>query len=189
MFFFIPMDEFMRSNVEVELDNFNTFDNKVFVVWNWNILPPDLPSISTTNSTAAAADDVDHQGIDDVNDQEGVLFKCIGSAKEEQYQKHLAEVNRLHSQGLPIEVRVLHEALNRYDSRAIAVQVFLDSQWNRIGYLVREVLDSVHQAMHEDKIVSVKLDWTNLYCTGGLLVGISGTLRTGSINLCRLSNN
>ncbi len=155
--FFIPIDEFMRSNVQLEL---NTFDNKVFVVWNWNILLPDIsPSMSTTNSTAAAAD-VDHQGIDDVNDQEGVVFKCIGSAKEEQYQKHLAEVNRLRSQGIPIEVRVLHEASNRYDSRAIAVQVFLDSKWNRIGYLVREVLESVHRAMHEDKIVSVKLDWT-----------------------------
>ena len=45
--------------------------------------------MSTTNSTAAA-DDVDHQGIDDVNDQEGVVFR---SAKEELYQKHLAEVN------------------------------------------------------------------------------------------------
>ena len=33
--FFIPMDEFMRSNVELEL---NTFDNEVFVLWNWNIL-------------------------------------------------------------------------------------------------------------------------------------------------------
>ena len=83
----IPMDEFMRSNVELELDNFNTFDNKVFVVWNCNLLPPDIPpSMSTTNSTAAA-NDVDHQGIDDVNDQEGVVFKCIGSAKEEQYQR------------------------------------------------------------------------------------------------------
>ena len=62
--FFIPIDEFMRSNVELEL---NTFDNKVFV-WNWNILPPDVPSMSTTNSTAAA---------DDVNDQECVVFKGI----------------------------------------------------------------------------------------------------------------
>ncbi len=44
--------------------------NEVFVVWN--ILPPDIPSMSTTNSTAAAAD-VDHL-IDDVNDQEGVCF-------------------------------------------------------------------------------------------------------------------
>ncbi len=62
------------------------------------------------------------------------VFKCIGSAKEEQYQKHLAEVNRLrlHSQSIPIEVRVLHEASNRYDTRAIAVQVFLGSKWNRI---------------------------------------------------------
>ncbi len=67
----------MRSNVELELDNFNTFDNKVFVVWNWNLLPPDIPpSMSTTNSTAAA-DDVDHQGIDDVNDQEGVVFRTV----------------------------------------------------------------------------------------------------------------
>ena len=64
----------MRSNVELEL---NTFDNKVFVVWNWNLLPPDIPpSMSTTNSTAAA-DDVDHQGIDDVNDQEGVVFRTV----------------------------------------------------------------------------------------------------------------
>ncbi len=66
-------------------------------------------------------------------------------------------MNRLHSQGLPIEVRVLHEASNENDSRAIAVQVFLDSKWNRIGYLVREVLESVHRAMHEDKIISAKL--------------------------------
>ena len=67
----------MRSNVELELDNFNTFDNKVFVVWNWNLLPPDIPpSMSTTNSTAAA-DDVDHQDIDDVNDHEfSTGFQC-----------------------------------------------------------------------------------------------------------------
>ncbi len=43
--------------------------------------------------------------------------------------------------GIPLEVRVLHEASNRYDS---AVQVFLDysKKWNRIGYLVREVVST-----------------------------------------------
>ena len=49
---------------------------------------------------------------------------------------------------------------NRYDSKAIA---FLckndDSGWVGIGYVVREVLDEVHDAIYKKKILNVSFDW------------------------------
>ena len=46
---------------------------------------------------------------------------------------------------------------NQYDSSAIAIEGFVDHSWERVGYLVREVLENVHTAQQDNKIVLVEL--------------------------------
>ena len=58
-----------------------------------------------------------------------------------------------------VEVHLRPEPDNQWDSRAICFECLLEGRWRRIGYVVREVLDDVHTAILENKIVSVKFSW------------------------------
>lgn len=42
---------------------------------------------------------------------------------------------------------------------AIAFTCFIDGKWERIGYIVREALDDVHEAISTNSIHNVKLGW------------------------------
>ncbi len=53
------------------------------------------------------------------------------------------------------------EPFNQYDSSAIAIEGFVDHSWERVGYLVREVLENVHTAQQDNKIVLVELQRVN----------------------------
>ena len=56
-------------------------------------------------------------------------------------------------------VKVVPEPSNPYDSRAISFQCQLQQKWHTIGYVVREVCDSVHDALSSNSIVSVQFAW------------------------------
>ena len=46
------------------------------------------------------------------------------------------------------------------DARAIAIELLVDNEWEHVGYMVTEVLDSVHhKALNNNKITSIELDW------------------------------
>ena len=70
----------------------------------------------------------------------------------------LATVSKLLREG-DVPVRLTPEPTNEVDARAIAFQCQIDKKWKRIGYVVKEALDSVHLAMEEQKIVRVKFAW------------------------------
>ena len=57
-------------------------------------------------------------------------------------------------EGGNVPVKIEHERDNPYDSKAIAFKCQLDNKWQRIGYVVRECLDHVHEAIAGNKIVS-----------------------------------
>ena len=56
-------------------------------------------------------------------------------------------------------IRVTPEPENLFDSRAIAFVCYMDGRWHRIGYVVHEILEDVHQALARGEITSVKFSW------------------------------
>ncbi len=58
--FFIQMEEFQKSDVAQGMTSLNTFNDKIFVVWKWNFLPPDV--VSTVDSASdPPPTETDHQ--------------------------------------------------------------------------------------------------------------------------------
>ena len=48
----------------------------------------------------------------------------------------------------------------RYTGKwSIAFKCWIDNDWHRIGYVVREALDSVHDPQDSGNIIEVKLSW------------------------------
>ena len=90
-----------------------------------------------------------------------MIFKCIGAQKERHYQEVLSLANRKIKEGINIPVKIEAEPYNQYDSKAIAFMCKLDdhSDWERIGYVVQEVLDEVHDAITNKKILDVSFDY------------------------------
>ncbi len=80
------------------------------------------------------------------------------SNKEHKYQQVLAEINLKTKNKSIINTRITPEPQNCFDSRAIAVEVETD-KWERIGYLITDVLEFVHEALAKKKLVSVEMCW------------------------------
>ena len=59
-------------------------------------------------------------------------------------------------QGKNVDVRLAPEPDKAYDSKAIAFQCKIEGKWCLIGNMVREVLDMVHEAIWESKILYTK---------------------------------
>ena len=84
-----------------------------------------------------------------------IVFKCIGAARDTLSQAALrcARDRMLH--GWTVPVRMRPEPTNIADSRAIVFECELDTKWEKIGYVVSEILDEVHIAMTRNLIMSV----------------------------------
>ena len=85
-------------------------------------------------------------------------------------------------EGATVPVKIVHEHDNPYDSKAIAFMCQLDNKWQRIGYVVRECLDHVHEAIASNKIVSVMFSWVKYLvcwsrCGPGYYAGIDVTIQ------------
>ena len=84
-----------------------------------------------------------------------VCFKCIGTTKEQSYQDILAEAAQKKRAGINVEVRLSPEPHNPFDANLIAFEILVNAEWKRVGYMVSEVLNAVHQALHNKEIVLV----------------------------------
>ena len=87
-----------------------------------------------------------------------IPFKCIGHLKEKRYQELLAIASRKLKQGESVPVKLQKEPKNQYDAQAIAFMCKAEHNWERIGYMVKEALPDVHQAMDANKIINVYFD-------------------------------
>ena len=81
-----------------------------------------------------------------------VTFKCIGSVHDVTRQEILSDVSQDLRQRHIVEVRVYSEQENPYDSKAIAFQCYWKGKWQTIGYIVRECLDHVHDALQQKRL-------------------------------------
>lgn len=61
------------------------------------------------------------------------------------------------------------EPHNPYDKKAIAFVCSIDRKQHRIGYVVRECLDSVHDALCNGKVISTEFSWCKFRSFNGHL--------------------
>jgi len=88
-----------------------------------------------------------------------VTFKCIGTQHDMHAQNILSKVSQLIESGQQVPVNLYKEPDNPYDAKAVAFKCWVDDEWHRIGYVVREALDDVHHAMETSSIIDVKFTW------------------------------
>ena len=107
-----------------------------------------------------------------------VTFKCIGCTKENAYQEMLKRIAQMQHRGEDVPCKIQPEPENPIDSEAIAFKCKLDDQWHTIGYVVKEVLKEVHEALAQNKVTNVSIDWVKFviyWKTPGWFAGIKIT--------------
>ena len=76
-----------------------------------------------------------------------VAFKCIGVKRDDAYQDVLLLASELMNKGERVPVKLVPEPTNPFDCRAITFQCQTQGKWNIFGYVVKEICESVHDAM------------------------------------------
>ena len=149
-------------------------ENQVFVIWKWKWYDPDsgCNSEDETRSVSYDAecensseettpghtfDDGGNMGIPYIT--HSVVFKCIGVTRDPKLQEILSLVSRQLKDEKEVEVQLKPEPTNPVDSCAIMFVCKLNNKWHKIGYVVREALDAVHDALDKKTILAVKFDW------------------------------
>ena len=72
----------------------------------------------------------------------------MGTRKEEEYLDTLRHISGL-KPVQQVEVKLLPEPSNPFNSKAIAFVAVVNNKDHRIGYAVHEVLDDLYLAIHE----------------------------------------
>ena len=103
----------------------------------------------------------EHDELDEFDRERShtVTFKCIGANRDSSQQNALRVAAENIRAGLNIPVRLNPEPDKPADSNAIAFQCFVQEKWQRVGYVVREALPYVHDAMRDNVILSVEFGW------------------------------
>jgi len=116
---------------------------------------------SESNSThCTPEDDLDLEPMDYLHkEQYTVTFKCIGCTRDDDAQDSLRYASQLFDSSTVVPVNIYPEPNNPYDRRAIAFKCWINNKWTRIGYVVYESLDDVHDAMSSNQITNVGFAW------------------------------
>lgn len=147
-------------------------EDVAFIIWDWEWIHEDFDSASDTEPAMSiestpdneSEDDEDSDAVVPVNCSVNVMthtltFKCMGSTKEQRYQNILRQVSQILCTDAVVPCRITKEPGNPIDSRAIAFECNIDGKWQIIGYVVKEALEEVHQAIEAKKILEVAIDW------------------------------
>ena len=150
----------------------------IMIIWEWEWLSElateiaeEINHISETSSEGIAAlnPDIDSDVTDDGSTETSTLhtvtFKCIGTTHDLNAQEVLQKVSLLLNKGEVVSVNIYPEPDNPYDNQAIAFKCNVDGQSQRIGYIVKEALNSVHSAMATGKITQVSFAWAKYLVT------------------------
>ena len=138
--------------------------------------PSLTPSPSPTLSNSGNASCAQVTSIPEVTHI--VTFKCIGAVRNDAQQLALRETLHARKRGETIAVKIEPEPSNAWDSKAIAFKCKIGGSWQRVGYIVREALEEVHEAICNGDILWVKLAWVDFVlqwsCSGpGYYAGIN----------------
>ena len=162
----------------MDLTSAKLLSDKLFVVWNWEWIEPgdddstdessspELPEVadeadssegeSHNTSTPANAEDDETPALEPVQ-KHTVAFKCIGASRDPGCQEVLALAAKRMREGQSINVILCPEPHNKYDAKAIAFVIVENDISKRVGYVVREALDNVHEAMKKEEILKVEV--------------------------------
>lgn len=144
--FFVPKHDFSQT---INVHGLVLYDDSIFILWKWKwaeLYTPDQPleigsgydDLTSPNSTSESEDE---------NITHTIVFKCIGSNKDLKSQDILRAVSQKLEAGIVVRVKVEPEPMNPKDERALAFVCEVDGKWHRIGYVVRECRDAVHDAL------------------------------------------
>lgn len=150
--------------------------NGVLVIWKWEwVVNPEKQQDSEgcdsiqTDSNAEDETGGEEEESDDTdpsassasmpNITHAVTFKCIGAVRDKISQRTLRIVRDRMDKGYTVPVKLHPEPDNFWDPKAIAFMCNVDEKWTRIGYVVSELADEVHEAIAKNQIVSVTFAW------------------------------
>ena len=136
-------------------------DEGVYLVWKW-ICRDETPDDSRLDTESSEQGDGEMQleeADSDSNTLDTVRFKVIGATRDKMHQDALESANEAVRSGRDVYVTLQKEPQNPIDSMAIASICYVEEKWNRIGYVVREALDDVHEALSTNAVREVKLAW------------------------------
>ena len=134
----------------------------MYLVWKWDWARADTNHCTEIGANGCDIDSVDsEQDIEQIKETtlDTVRFKVIGVTRDKKYQHALERANERICSDKVVEVDIFKEPNNPIDSKAIVFKCFLEDQWHRIGYIVKEALDDVHEALSTNSIVGVKFGW------------------------------
>jgi len=131
--------------------------------WSWEDTTQDSSTQEVDSSTEELGSSDGDSQSDLTNSMpvhvHSITFKCIGTTKDDKPQKILAIASEKLYKGEAVPVRLQPEPNNPKDAKAIAFECKIESNWNRIGYVVSEALTSVHHAIDSKCITEVKFKW------------------------------
>ena len=181
-----PQIEEFANEIE-EVLNMRLYSNHVLVVWKWRC-DPLAPEEAYEEPWIIGETDDEDNGEESQTVESScsdvrlytVVFKCIGATRDQKWQSSLRAARDKQDKGETIPVRLQPEPNNIRDPKAIAFECLLEGKWARIGYIVRELLDEVHESIDKKVIVNVEFDWikymTNWTFSGpGYYAGIALT--------------
>ena len=87
-----------------------------------------------------------------------VTFKCIGCQHDLHAQEALKHVSKSLDKGEVLPVNIFPEENNPHDTRAIAFKYWIADKWQRIGYIVKEAVNAVHDAREQKLITDIILN-------------------------------
>ena len=134
----------------------------VLVVWKWESDGDvHVESEGDKQDSDSEEDGLDHNDQDTYAQEQPshtLTFKCIGTTRDTRYQEalHLVSTRKPVEQ---VQVTLQPEPDNPVDSRAIAFVTTVDNVQYTIGYVVREVLDELHEAIKLKQILDVRFAW------------------------------
>ncbi|SMN01539.1 hypothetical protein SPONN_2618 [uncultured Candidatus Thioglobus sp.] len=130
----------------------------IYVAYVWTWLSVDSGDDGDGDENQPSDDDPDS---DDGVVTHTITFKCIGANKDINYQTALQRASDIMNNGSmeAVPVRLTKEPNNPKDSMAVAFECLLEDEWKTIGYVVKEVVVEVNEAIRDHLVLSVKFAW------------------------------
>ena len=94
-----------------------------------------------------------------------VVFKCIGAVRDSDSQTTLRAARDRLADRYTVPVRMRQEPTNIMDSRAVVFERELNGKWNKVGYVVSDILEEVHAAINANKILDTRFKWMKYITT------------------------
>ncbi len=170
----------LLENIEkqIPLKDLKLYKDRVLIVWECEDMidstceTENMPERSTLALLYSTDDDSNDSSQPSptapTSHPHTIIFKCIGAVRDTQSQYALYKAKNKRLSGWSVPVRMTPEPTNIVDAQAIMFECKLEEKWEKIGYVVSDILHEVHAALSNNLIVEVKFqrvkyitDWTH----------------------------